>query len=117
VTIDAPDEGDAFKEGKWVEFQATPTDPDSEDQAGLVVEWYEGDTRLGQGTTFSIRNLKPGDHIISVVVTDSSGESVEETVTIKVNKAEEEPGFGIVTVVMALLVLALLTARRRPIPK
>ena len=117
VTIDAPDEGDAFKEGKWVEFQATPTDPDSEDQAGLVVEWYEGDTRLGQGETFSIRSLKPGDHIISVVVTDSSGESVEETVTIKVNKAEEEPGFGIVTVVMALLVLALLTARRRPIPK
>ncbi|MCK4971139.1 MAG: hypothetical protein KAS77_11440, partial [Thermoplasmata archaeon] len=47
VTIDAPGEGDAFKEGKWVEFQATPTDPDAEDQAGLVVEWYEGDTRLG----------------------------------------------------------------------
>lgn len=116
VTIDAPGGGDAFKEGKWIEFQATPTDPDTEDQAGLVVEWYEGDTRLGQGKTFTIRNLKPGDHIISVVVTDSSGESIEETVTIKVSKAEEEPGFGLVTAIMALLVLALVTARRRPFP-
>jgi len=117
VTIDEPDEGGAFKEGKWIEFKATPTDPDAEDQAGLIVEWYEGDTRLGQGRTFSIRNLKPGDHIISVVVTDSGGGSVEETVTIKVNKAQEEPGFGILTAVMALLVLALLAARRRPFPK
>ncbi len=108
ATIVTPSMGDVFKEGEWIDFEAAVEDPDAEDQSGLVVEWYEGDEFLGQGGTFSIRNLKPGEHIISILVTDPDGASVEEPVTIMVKEVDEEPGFGPVAALAAFALLALL---------
>ncbi len=110
VTIDVPSEGERFIEGKWVEFRAVADDPDVEDMGGLLVEWYEGDTWLGEGKTFSIRNLKPGTHEVTAVVTDSGDLSSETNVTILVEKKDEEPGFAIATALLALASMALVGA-------
>jgi hypothetical protein len=113
VTIVSPEEGQVFKEDKWVELSASVTDPDLEDQDGLTVEWFEGDIKLGQGRTYSVRNLKPGAHVISVVVTDPDGGNVEQTVTIRVKKVDEGPGFGALMAAIALYGSALFMASRR----
>ena len=107
VTIIAPSEGDTFSEGKWVEFQAQVDDADVEDRGGLVVEWYEGDDWLGNGRTFSIKNLRPGTHEITAVVTDQGQLSSEANVTIVVKEKGEEPGFGAAAVVLAVATIAL----------
>jgi PGF-CTERM protein len=114
VTILSPEDNQTFKEGKWVEFSASPTDPDPEDIAGLVVEWYEGPTRLGVGSVYSIKNLKPGPHIISVVVTDPEGDSVERTFTVKIKEVDEGPGFGALATLIALVSFGLLARYAGP---
>jgi len=116
VTIVAPADDERFTEGKWVEFRAEATDPDLEDAGGLQVEWYNGDDWLGKGRTFSIRNLKPGTHDITAVVTDPGDLSWETNVTIKVERKQEEPGFGGAMAALALMATTLalaVTVRRR----
>ena len=110
VTIEAPLEDETFGEGKWVEFIAVADDPDVEDMNGLLVEWYEGDTWLGEGKTFSIRNLKPGTHEVTAVVTDAGDLSSETKVTILVEKKDEEPGFPVATALLALASMTLVGA-------
>ncbi len=115
VNISAPTGGETFEQGKWVEFVAQVDDPDTEDVKGLQVEWYDGEDWLGKGRTYSVRNLKPGTHEITAVVTDGGEMSSEATITIKVRKKDEGPGFAgaatAVAVVAASLVWTL--ARRR----
>jgi hypothetical protein len=117
VAIIAPTEGEAFGEGKWVEFRAQVVDDDVEDRGGLVVEWYNGDDWLGSGNTFSIKNLRPGTHEITAVVTDHGKLSSEANVTVLVERKEEEPGFdaavAMVAVAMVTLVLAITRGRRK----
>jgi hypothetical protein len=107
VTIEFPAEDDKFAEGEWVEFRALVDDPDVEDRNGLEVDWYEGDDWLGRGKTFSVRNLKPGTHEVTVVVTDSGDLSSETNVTIKITAKKEEPGFGSWTALVAVTLASL----------
>jgi hypothetical protein len=113
VTIEEPSPDARFTEGEWVEFRALVDDPDVEDRPGLLVEWYEGEEWLGKGRTFSIRNLGPGTHVITVVVTDPGDMSTEDNVTIKVTAKDEEPGFGGHTALLAVLVTSLLWVASR----
>jgi hypothetical protein len=107
VTIDAPIHDASYTQGEWVEFRAQVDDPDVEDHNGVLVEWYEGDNWLGKGNPFSIRNLKPGTHDITVVVTDPGDLSSETNVTITIEKKEEEPGFGGSMALFAVAMMAL----------
>ena len=116
MEIDTPLDGEAFKEKTWVEFTATTSDPDVEDQGKLVIEWYEEGVRLGEGRTFSLRNLNPGSHEITVAVTDPDGMSTEGTVSIVIKMADDGPGPGALAALAALGILALATrttSRRR----
>ena len=115
VNITSPGEGETFVEGSWVEFEAEAHDPDVEDRSGLLVEWYEGDTWLGKGGTFSLRNLRPGTHEITAVVTDGGELSSEATVSIGVREKGEEPGFSAAVAALSVLAAswALATVDRR----
>jgi len=109
LSISSPSNGSSVEQGKWVEFVAAVDDPDVEDRSGLSVEWYEGDTWLGQGRTFSLRNLKPGTHEITAVVADPGDLEGEATVSIKVTKKDEGPGFAGLSALLALASLAVLS--------
>ncbi|UCC94132.1 MAG: hypothetical protein JSW25_05585 [Thermoplasmata archaeon] len=113
VSIEIPTPDERFDEGEWVEFRALVEDPDAEDRTGLVVDWYEGETWLGKGKTFSVRNLKPGTHVVTAVVTDPGDLSAEASVTIKVKAKQEEPGFGGQAALFAMLVLPIVWAALR----
>ncbi len=116
LSITSPANGSSIEQGKWVEFIASVDDPDVEDLAGLKVDWYEGETWLGQGRTFSLRNLRPGTHVITAVVADPGDMEGEATVTLKVTKKAEGPGFAGVAAMLALVSLTALLAappRRR----
>ena len=117
VTITSPVDNASVKEGSWVELAATGSDPDEEDQSGLVYEWYDGTYLIGQGRTKSIKNLSPGDHLITVIVKDAGGAQGESDITLKVKKQEKSPGAGAggaaLAVVLAAASLAALSGRAR----
>ncbi|MET0648928.1 MAG: HYR domain-containing protein [Pyrinomonadaceae bacterium] len=57
------------------------TDPDGD--TPLTYEWKEGATLLGTGQTINV-SLPTGSHTITLTVTDPSGDSSQDTVTINV---------------------------------
>ena len=108
VTITKPVDNATFREGEWVVLEASGTDPDEEDVGGIRYEWYDGEVLLGSGGRWSIKNLKPGDHVITAVITDPLGDTGEATINIKVKRADEGPGPGAVAAVVALATVAAL---------
>ena len=106
VTVTSPKDNASVKEGSWVELAATGSDPDEEDQSGLVYDWYDGQDLLGQGRTKSIKNLSPGDHRITVVVKDAGGAQGESTITLKVKRTEKSPGAGAGATALAVAIAA-----------
>ena len=117
VTVTSPKDNASAKEGSWVELAATGSDPDDEDRSGLVYDWYDGQTLLGQGRTKSIKNLSPGDHRITVVVKDAGGAQGESTITLKVKRQEKSPGAGAgataLAVALAAAAMVALSGRAR----
>jgi hypothetical protein len=62
------------------------TDPDSTESTNddiVSFEWYEEDTLLGSGETIDY-TFQLGEHIVTLVVTDSHGDTDEDEVTITV---------------------------------
>jgi hypothetical protein len=104
-----------FKEGEKVSFSATATDLDGDE---LTYKWFLDELEeVGTGKTLELTNVKPGEHKISVEVTDPSGASSRSDFTFKVTKKSnggDSPGFEGIFVALALLgAIAIVMARRR----
>jgi hypothetical protein len=104
-----------FKEGEKISFSATAEDLDNDD---LTYKWFLDELEeVGTGKTLELTNVKPGDHKITVEVTDTSGASSTEDFTFKVNKKTnggESPGFAGIYVALALVgAIALMAIVRR----
>jgi hypothetical protein len=110
VTITSPADNASVKQGTWVELKAAGTDPDEEDQSGLTYEWYEGPRLLGAGATMAIKDLSPGDHLITAVVKDPGGAVGEQTITVKIKRAAKSPGAGALASALAIAAAAGLSA-------
>ncbi len=103
----SPANGTSFKEGKKVSLTVETFDEEGDD---LTVTWRDEKGVLGAGSPLEVK-LKPGKHVITVVVDDGT-DQVEESLTVVVKKKEASPGLGPV-VALAALVLTGLAARRR----
>src|SRR5581483_9264086 len=83
VTIATPADGSVYEPGAAIGFAATATD--TEDGTLANVQWTEGATVLGTGTSFSIATLASGSHTITASATDSGSKTGHASVTVVVN--------------------------------
>lgn len=116
-----PLDGTTFKKGEEITFECGVTD---EDFDLLTYTWYDGKTKLDSGATynwaysFTDTGLSAGAHKITLTVTDGTV-VVEQTRTIEVveDKPEEPggiiPGFGSVSAMAVLALVASIAAIRR----
>jgi len=106
-----PPDGSAFDEGAKIRFIGTGSDPDGDN---VTYQWYEGTKLLGSGADFNYSKLKVGKHNITLKVSDATS-ATSTFVNVKVN-AKPTPGFEVLYVVAALVVVAVaavLIVRRR----
>ena len=100
-----PENGTRFRQGETVTLMANVSDED--DLLLVTCIWKEGSSDLGSGTVLDVKGLRPGRHIISLVVSDGE-HSVQETITVVVEVSE---GVGTTAVVLiAILVIVVLMA-------
>jgi len=104
-----------FKEGEKITFSAEATDLDGDD---LTYRWFLDELEeVGTGMTLELGNAKPGEHKISVEVSDTSGASSRADFTFKVNPKTsngESPGYEVVYVALALVAaVGIMTVVRR----
>jgi PGF-CTERM protein len=65
------------------------------------------------GQTLEYRGLKPGTHVILVIVSDGKGADGDEfTIVIKKPAKKDSPGFGVVVAFVALMLAMVHTVRR-----
>ncbi len=78
VSITAPADNAAFSDGSNITISATASDPDAND-AIAKVEFYQGTTKLGEGTSapysFTWGNVPEGSYTLTAVATDGRGVS------------------------------------------
>lgn len=87
------------------------------DGNGLTYAWTENGKELGSNKELRLKGLKPGEHTITLVVSDGT-KKVTKTVTIKVKKTSNFglPGFDAMTSLVALGLVCIVTvvmARRK----
>jgi PKD repeat protein len=97
-----------FREDRKVTLSINTSDEDGDE---LTVTWWDGDAELGTGSFLEVK-LKPGEHVITVVVTDGT-DQVDDTFTVVVKKKEESPGFGPFIVFGAVLLACLISRKRQ----
>jgi hypothetical protein len=116
VTIDL--EVTTIDEGDKITLTAVGADEDGDE---LNYNWYLiGGTEeklLGTGASIETKDLKAGNRMIEVEVTDGKGGTATDSRTVKVNAVEETSGIGmwlgiIVVIVIVIVVAAVMMMRK-----
>ena len=86
VEIYHPDDGTSFNKGANLILHSSGWDLEDGALTGASVEWFSDvDGRLGTGRRFVVDDLSVGDHLITVIATDSGGQQSSATHAIVVN--------------------------------
>jgi PGF-CTERM protein len=120
--IMSPVNGTEVKRGEAVVFEVMVDDPDLVEHQDLEVTWRSNINGLlnryqhNQTVRFSYDELEPGEHTITVTVSDGEHER-QATVVVIVKKPKKEsngsPGFGPSIAIIALCAMTVLLIRRR----
>jgi hypothetical protein len=106
----SPENGTQFRKGEFITFHVDVADEEGDD---ITVTWKSGNVTLGMGQTLEYRGLKPGTHVILVIVSDGTGADGDEfTIVIKKPAKKDSPGFGVVVAFVALMLAMVHTVRR-----
>lgn len=82
--ITSPTDSSAFTTDDLILFEGTATDTEDGILAGSSLQWFSSiEGNIGQGNTFS-KKLGEGVHTISLVATDSEGETDTYAITIEI---------------------------------
>jgi predicted CXXCH cytochrome family protein len=86
-TINITSPGGAYQQGTPITFAAISNDTEDGALAGNIqdIKWKVDNVYIGSGRGFVKADLTPDVHVITATVTDSSGLSSSDTVTISVN--------------------------------
>jgi hypothetical protein len=105
VTVQ-PSDGTQYKEGELVRLSVEATDEDGD---ALTYTWNEGDVELGAGSPLNLKDLAPGSHEVTLVVTDGT-EDTERTLEIYIEAMDDNgDGDGISLPVLLGLIICLIT--------
>lgn len=84
ISILSPDGSQLFSDATEITFRASSEDAEDGDISEFI-EWNSSlDGVLGSGAQFTT-NLRSGEHVISANITDSDGETAEDSIQITVN--------------------------------
>ncbi len=89
VTILSPADGSTFDSGATITFEGTATDKEDADLSGDDLIWtssIEDPDVIGEGASFST-TLSDGTHTITASVTDWSGKTGSDSITVTVGEA------------------------------
>jgi PKD repeat protein len=96
VTITQPTPGQTVFQGTAVTLAATATDPEDGALTGAALAWSSSrDGALGTGSPLSVATLTAGTHTLSVVATDSGGNTGTATVSLTVLPQNAAPTVSI----------------------
>ena len=103
VSIVSPPDGTTVDEGQVIGFEAAVAD-DFDADKDLQVRWsstvngeFDGLFTVESGfARFETANLDPGNHDITILVTDTKGETASDTIQVVVNDLPEAPEIQIV---------------------
>jgi hypothetical protein len=93
VRILSPFDGEEFNENDTLEFICTYDDNDLSvyGMDSHIIQWTsDTDGPLGTGVELSVSGLTPGDHLISVKVTDSFGLSDRDTISLTISEPDDD---------------------------
>jgi hypothetical protein len=105
VTLITPNTDEEFEEGELITFEARVGD-DQDAPGDLELTWIsdldgtlsESGRADGSGAVvFNTENLSPGAHVVTLVVTDSDGQTSEDFVTISVIDLPDAPSVQILS--------------------
>jgi hypothetical protein len=98
-------------EGKKVTLTAEGTDPDGDQ---LTYSWYlvssSEDKLLGTGGSIETKDLKAGNRMVEVVVTDGKGGTTSDSITITVKATEETSNTGMILGIIVVVIIAVVVA-------
>ncbi len=106
-----PSTGARFKDGEEIIFRVNATDRNGD---VLTYTWNEGNEILGSEPEFNLSGLAPGEHTITLVVSDGIY-TTRQTIMITIDKEEnlDEPGLLATGALFALMMIAVITGKRR----
>ncbi|MEE4357604.1 MAG: hypothetical protein V2I97_14155 [Desulfococcaceae bacterium] len=74
-----------FEVGEYIVFQGAGEDPEDESLSGESLVWTSTrNGQIGTGTSFAIRTLSAGVHVITLTATDREGGAGQDSITIYV---------------------------------
>lgn len=104
ASISSPPSGSSWAEGEQIDFLARVDDAQT-DTTGLSLEWNSSiDGALPGATpadssgsaTYSTASLSPGNHVITLRVTDEAAQTGESTVQLTVSEVPDAPTIGLI---------------------
>jgi hypothetical protein len=99
-----------LREGDMLSLAAEVTDEDN-DRFDLLFTWTMDGRELGNHDSVTIRDLKPGDHVVSLKVEDGDN-VVTEVYSFSVQDVEEEfPWITVLVLVIVLVVVAVVVLK------
>jgi len=98
-----------YKQGKMT-FTADTTDPDSDK---LTITWYvDGNPVPSSNANSVVYNMKSGTHVVKVTASDGTTSTSQE-VTVSAAKTGGSPGFEVLGLLGALVIVAVLIKRKK----
>ncbi len=104
VSITSPPDGSSFDEGTTITFEAI-VDDDFTDPADMTLSWATDRDGALQGAlpadgsgliTYSTAGLSVGNHVVSLQVVDTEGESASDSVSVTVDEVADNPTITVV---------------------
>lgn len=88
LTLQTPLNGTIYQQGDTVTMNANANDLEDGDLSAQIVWTSNLDGNLGSGSQLNL-NLSSGTHLITATITDSTGASVNQSVTVTINSAPQ----------------------------
>jgi len=91
ATIQSPSDGGTYNQGESINFIGTGTDDEDGVLTGSSLVWTSNvDGQIGTGPVVQSSSLTSGDHIITLTVTDSAGDTDSDTASITVSTTQQQ---------------------------
>lgn len=129
VIITSPEDLAKITKGGYINFVGECFDPDVNYGDELTFSWYSSiNGTLGQGKTLRDIYLGVGEHLITLEVTDSYGETCEDTITVTVldGAVSEDPeedntgliigSIGAIIIILIIILFLFLQFKKKKTP-
>lgn len=129
VTIVSPNDGIEIIEGETLTFEGEAFNADLANNDTLSYTWHSSISKdFGNSRILTDYKLPPGNHKITLIVTDNKGVNATATININVKKAKESEdsetsnllfisAIGVIIVILLIIILFIFSRKRKDTDK